>query len=74
VAAQHRRQEELERDNVVLKHGVAVLHRRQEEAERAAEETKKKVAELVAANYALSVQASVADSCRFQVFRGPDVF
>jgi hypothetical protein len=74
VAAQHRRQEELERDNVVLKHGVAVLHQRQEEAERAAEETKKKVAELVAANYALSVQASVADSCRFQVFRGPDVF
>ncbi|PAN03763.2 hypothetical protein PAHAL_1G020200 [Panicum hallii] len=74
VAAQHRRQEELERDNGVLKRGVATLHRRQEEAERAAEELKKKVAELAAANYALGVQARGADSCRFQVFRGPDVF
>ncbi|CAL4971709.1 unnamed protein product [Urochloa decumbens] len=75
VAAQHRRQEELERENGVLKRGVAVLHRRQEEAERAAEEMRKKVAELAAANYALSVQARAgADSCRFQAFRGPDVF
>jgi len=32
------------------------------------------VAELAAANYALGVQARAADSCRFQVFRGPDVF
>ncbi|CAL5060600.1 unnamed protein product [Urochloa decumbens] len=75
VAAQHRRQEELERENGVLKRGVAVLHRRQEEAERAAEEMRKKVAELTAANYALAVQARAgADSCRFQAFRGPDVF
>ncbi|CAL5060599.1 unnamed protein product [Urochloa decumbens] len=75
VAAQHRRQEELERENGVLKRGVAVLHRRQEEAERVAEEMRKKVAELTAANYALSVQARAgADSCRFQAFRGPDVF
>ncbi|KAG2652391.1 hypothetical protein PVAP13_1NG352700 [Panicum virgatum] len=74
VAAQHRRQEELERDNGVLKRGVATLHRRHEEAERAAAELKKKVAELAAANYALGVQARGADSCRFQVFRGPDVF
>ncbi|RLM79130.1 hypothetical protein C2845_PM12G02270 [Panicum miliaceum] len=34
----------------------------------------KLVAELAAANYALGVQARGADSCRFQVFRGPDVF
>ncbi|PUZ48062.1 hypothetical protein GQ55_7G215400 [Panicum hallii var. hallii] len=74
VAAQHRRQEELERDNGVLKRGVAALHRRQEETERAAEELRKKVAELTAANYALGVQARGADSCRFQVFRSPDVF
>ncbi|CAN6236975.1 unnamed protein product [Urochloa humidicola] len=75
VAAQHRRQEELERENGVLKRGVAALHRRQEEAERAAEEMRKKVAELTAANYALAVQArGGADSCRFQAFRGPDVF
>ena len=74
VAAQHRRQEELERDNGVLKRGVATLHRRHEQAERAAAELKKKEAELAAANYALGVQARGADSRRFQVFRGPDVF
>nr|CAB3487700.1 unnamed protein product [Digitaria exilis] len=74
VAARQGRQEEMERENGVLKRAVAVLHRRQEEAERAAEEMRKKVAELTAANYALSVQARTADSCRFQVFRGPDVF
>ena len=39
-----------------------------------AAELKKKVAELAAANYALGVQARGADSRRFQVFRGPDVF
>ncbi|CAN6247370.1 unnamed protein product [Urochloa humidicola] len=76
VAAQHKRQEELERDNGVLKRGVAALHRRQEEAERAAEEMRKKVGELAAANYVLAVQArgGADDSCRFQAFRGPDVF
>nr|CAB3445425.1 unnamed protein product [Digitaria exilis] len=67
--------EVLERDNGGLKRDMTTLHGRLEEAERAAGELRKKATEMAAANYALGVQArGGADSCRFQVFRGPDVF
>ena len=64
-----------ERDGSVLKRGVMVQQRRYEEMERAAAATKKKVAELEMANYALGVRLRDAEASRFPAaYRGPDVF
>ncbi|KAF7077666.1 hypothetical protein CFC21_082192 [Triticum aestivum] len=64
-----------ERDGTVLKRGVMVQQRRYEEMERAAAATKKKVAELEMANYALGVRLRDAEASRFPAaYRGPDVF